>query len=228
MSVRFDGQVVLVTGGGEGIGRASAVAYARHGARVMVVGRHGEQLDETVGLIRAAGGTAEALVADLTEADGAARAVAGTTARYGALDVAFNNITERGSQQPVADICETVWGETLAANLTGVWRAMKQEIAHMERAGGGVIVNTASNIGVQGMLPGLGAYAASTAAVSALTRTAAREYAAKGIRINAVSPCPLGRGASAEEIADTVVWLSSGAAAYIVGHDLVLDRKTSA
>lgn len=77
------------------------------------------------------------------------------------------------------------------------------------------------------MLPGLGAYAASTAAVSALTRTAAREYVAQSIRINAISPCPLGRGASVEEIADTVVWLCSDAAAYIVGHDLVLDRKTS-
>ncbi|MCX3059246.1 SDR family NAD(P)-dependent oxidoreductase [Streptomyces beihaiensis] len=227
MSVRFDGQVALVTGGGEGIGRAAAVAYARAGARVMVVGRHGDQLRTTVELARHNGAVAEALVADLTEAGGAEYAVTATIARFEALDVAFNNITERSARQPVADIHEDVWGRTLAANLTGVWRAMKHEIAHMERAGGGVIVNTASNIGVQGMLPGLGAYAASSAAVSALTRTAAREYAAKGIRINAVSPCPLGRGTGAEEIADTVVWLSSGAAAYIVGHDLVLDRKTS-
>ncbi|MCX5146613.1 SDR family oxidoreductase [Streptomyces sp. NPDC048550] len=232
MSERFDGQVVLVTGGGEGIGRAAAVAFARLGALVVVSGRHPETLEGTVKLIRDAGGQADSVVADVSEttagADaGAAYVVAETVRRHGALDVAFNNTTELGPHQSVADIDETVWAHTLTANLTGVWLSMKHEIAHMQSAGGGVIVNTASNIGAQGMLPGLGAYAASTAAVSALTRTAAREYVAQSIRINAISPCPLGRGASVEEIADTVVWLCSDAAAYIVGHDLVLDRKTS-
>ncbi|MET9962728.1 SDR family oxidoreductase [Streptomyces sp. NPDC006326] len=230
MSERFDGQVVLVTGGGEGIGRAAAVAFARLGALVVVAGRHPETLEGTVKLIRDAGGRADSVTADVSDTTagaGAAHVVAETVRRHGALNVAFNNTTELGPHQSVADIDETVWAETLTANLTGVWLSMKHEIAHMETAGGGVIVNTASNIGAQGMLPGLGAYAASTAAVSALTRTAAREYVGQSIRINAISPCPLGRGAGVEEIADTVVWLASDAAAYIVGHDLVLDRKTS-
>ncbi|MFD0272199.1 SDR family NAD(P)-dependent oxidoreductase [Streptomyces sp. NPDC127106] len=186
-------------------------------------------------MCRAGGGGPHLIAADVphpTGADGrgtgAAFVVAETVRRHGALNVAFNNTAELGPHQPVGDIDETVWAHTLTSNLTGVWLSMKHEIAHMEGVGGGVIVNTASNIGAQGMLPGLGAYAASTAAVSALTRTAAREYVSRAIRINAISPCPLGRGASVEEIADTVVWLCSDAASYIVGHDLVLDRKTSA
>ncbi|WP_316525729.1 SDR family NAD(P)-dependent oxidoreductase [Kitasatospora brasiliensis] len=229
MSTRFAGQVVLVTGGGEGIGRAASIAFAAEGATVVVAGRYPETLDATCELIARQGGKADRVVADpsgLGE-DGAQYIVTETVRRHGALDVAFNNVTELGPTQPVGEICEKVWSQTLTANLTGVWLAMKHEIAHMERAGHGVIVNTASNIGAQGMLPGLGAYAASKAAVSALTLTAAREYADRGIRINAISPCPLGRGARVEQIADTVLWLASDEASYIVGHDLVLDLKTT-
>ncbi|MFF7726041.1 SDR family NAD(P)-dependent oxidoreductase [Streptomyces sp. NPDC008001] len=233
MSKRFAGKVVLVTGGGEGIGRAAAFAFAREGADVVVAGRHPEMLHDTVEEIKALGGSASCGVADVTRhgengtASDAEAIVAAVVERHGRIDVAFNNVTELGPHQPVAEICESVWGETLAANLTGVWLSMKHEIAFMERNGGGVIVNTASNIGSQGMLPGLGAYAASKAAVSTLTQTAAREYIGKGIRINAISPCPLGRGAKVEEIADTVLWLASDEASYVVGHDLVLDRKTA-
>ncbi|ARZ69174.1 SDR family oxidoreductase [Streptomyces sp. HU2014] len=229
MSKRFDGKVVLVTGGGEGIGRAAAFAFAREGAEVVVAGRHPEMLHETVEEIKALGGKASCGIADVsdTEKDDAKAVVAAVVARHGQLDIAFNNVTELGPEQPVAEIGENVWGETLAANLTGVWLSMKHEIAHMEKNGGGVIVNTASNIGSQGMLPGLGAYAASKAAVSTLTQTAAREYIDKGVRINAISPCPLGRGAKVEEIAETVLWLASDEASYVVGHDLVLDRKTA-
>ncbi|MGK5629525.1 SDR family oxidoreductase [Streptomyces sp. URMC 123] len=230
MSERFDGKVVLIIGGGEGIGRAAALAFARQGGTVVVAGRHRETLDSTVELIRERGGIAVSAVADVSVAGGrdAEHLIAETVRRHGSLDVAFNNVTELGPTQPVAEICENVWGETLAANLTGVWLSMKHEIACMEAQGGGVIVNTASNIGVQGMLPGMGAYAASKAAVSALTQTAAREYIEKGIRINAISPCPLGRGASVEDIAETVVWLASDESNYVVGHDFVLDRKVAA
>lgn len=229
MAARFAGQVVLVTGGGEGIGRAASLAFAQEGATVVVAGRHLETLDRTCELIARQGGRADRVVGDPAGlgADGAEHLVAETVRRHGALDVAFNNVTELGPNQSVGDICEKVWAQTLTTNLTGVWLSMKHEIAHMEMAGRGVIVNTASNIGSQGMLPGLGAYAASKAAVSALTQTAAREYADRGIRINAISPCPLGRGASVEQIADTVIWLASEEASYIVGHDLVLDRKTT-
>lgn len=229
MSALFAGQIVLVTGGGEGIGRAASVAFADAGATVVVAGRHLETLDGTCELIESRGGRASLVVADPsgTGESGAEHIVAEVVRRHGTVDVAFNNVTELGPNQPVAEICEKVWAETLTANLTGVWLAMKHEIAYMEKAGHGVIINTASNIGVQGMLPGLGAYAASKAAVSALTQTAAREYADRGIRINAISPCPLGRGASVEQIADTVVWLASDEASYIVGHDLVMDRKAT-
>ncbi|MFC5719641.1 SDR family NAD(P)-dependent oxidoreductase [Streptomyces gamaensis] len=229
MSKRFVGKVVLVTGGGEGIGRAAALAFAREGAEVVVAGRHPEMLHETVEEITALGGRASCGIADVSdhEKEDARAIVAACVERHGRLDVAFNNVTELGPDEPVAEISESTWGETLAANLTGVWLSMKHEIAHMESNGGGVIVNTASNIGAQGMLPGRGAYAASKAAVSTLTQTAAREYIDKGVRINAISPCPLGRGAKVEEIAETVLWLASEEASYVVGHDLVLDRKTA-
>ncbi|MEV4439183.1 SDR family NAD(P)-dependent oxidoreductase [Streptomyces sp. NPDC049577] len=230
MSKRFEGKVVLVTGGGEGIGRAAAFAFAREGADVVVAGRHREMLHDTVEQITELGGKASCgIEGDVTHhgKQDAERIVQTVVNRHGKLDIAFNNVTELGPNQPVAEICEKVWGDTLAANLTGVWLSMKHEIAHMEKNGGGVIVNTASNIGSQGLLPGMGAYAASKAAVSTLTQTAAREYIEKGVRINAISPCPLGRGAKVEEIAETVLWLASDEASYVVGHDLVLDRKAA-
>jgi NAD(P)-dependent dehydrogenase (short-subunit alcohol dehydrogenase family) len=154
---------------------------------------------------------------------------------------------------PVADLDQDTWDRTLAVNLTGVWLSMKYEIAHMRAHGGGVIVNTASNVGASMRIPGLGAYAAAKAGVSALTRTAAREYIGDGIRINAISPGPLdtpmslrpgetdvdrserikdtlpiGRVGSLEEVAATVLWLASLDAGFVVGHDLVLDGGASA
>ncbi|MEU2393416.1 SDR family oxidoreductase [Streptomyces sp. NPDC007369] len=235
MSTRFAGRVVLIAGSGDGICRAAAVAFAREGATVMVAGPDPEELEGTLKPIRDAGGAADSVVADIASgrAEESARMVAATVERFGTVDIAFNNATVSGPTGNLADIREQDWAQTLAANLTGVWMAMKHELAHMEANGGGVIVNTACNMAQTGRLVGQSAYAASKAALSTLTRTAAHEYNAKGIRINAISPGPahepgssFADGATPEQVAETVVWLCSTEAAFVVGHDLVLDKKT--
>ncbi|WP_457029136.1 SDR family NAD(P)-dependent oxidoreductase [Kitasatospora sp. P5_F3] len=253
MTARFDGKVALVTGGGSGIGRATALAFAREGATVMVAGREPHELRETVALIEKEGGTADCARADVTHGMDVIKLIRSTVERHGGLHVAFNNAGVMGQASPLAEVCEAVWGDILATNLTGAWLLMKHEIAHMKANGGGVIINTAANISIHGRVPGFGAFAASKAALSTLTRTAAREYIAHGIRINAISPgtvdtdqdrrsdeseqqraervragLPVGRVARTEEIADTVLWLASQEARFVVGHDLVLDGGATA
>lgn len=249
---RYRGKVVLVTGGGSGIGRATAGAFAREGATVVVSGRRAGPLDETVRQIQDEGGQASAIVADVSRAADVARLVSTTVRRHGGLHIAFNNagILEAG---PLADMDQDAWDRQLAVNLTGVFLAMKHEISHMRVNGGGVIVNTASNIGAHLRMPFLGGYAATKAAVSALTRAAAREYIADGIRINAISPgpietsmslrpgetaadrdlrlssaLPVGRAGTPREAAAAVLWLASAESGFTVGHDLVLDGGAAA
>ena len=252
MTAGFTGKIVLITGGGSGIGRATALAFAREGATVAVAGRRSDPLDQTVRLIENEGGQASAITADVSSAADAARLVATTVDRHGGLHIAFNNagVLETG---PLADMDEAAWDRQLAVNLTGVFLTMKHEIAHMRANGGGAIINTASNIGAHMRLPFLGAYAASKAAVSALTRAAAREYIAAGIRINAISPGPVdtpmsmrpgeteadrdqrlkdalpaGRAGTLAEAAAAVLWLASPGAGFTIGHDLVIDGGASA
>jgi NAD(P)-dependent dehydrogenase (short-subunit alcohol dehydrogenase family) len=252
MTPRFTGKVVLVTGGGSGIGQAAARAFARDGATVTVTGRRPGPLEQTVRLIEADGGRASAIPADVSIGAEAQRVVATTVGRHGGLHIAFNNagIFEAG---PLADMDQAAWDRQLAVNLTGVFLTMKHEIIHMRANGGGAIVNTASNLGAHMRLPFLGAYAASKAAVSALTRAAAREYIADGIRINAISPGPIqtpmslrpgeteaerdlrlkdalpaGRAGTLAEAAAAVLWLASPEAGFTVGHDLVIDGGASA
>ncbi|MCP2335667.1 SDR family NAD(P)-dependent oxidoreductase [Actinomadura rupiterrae] len=251
--MRFSDRVVLVTGGGTGLGRATALAFAREGASVMVAGRTEEALKETVRVIEAEGGTAAHTVADVSDSASAARMVAETVARFGGLHVAFNNAGVFVPPAPVADLDEDAWRTGLEINATGTFLSMKHEIAHMRAHGGGAIVNMASNIGVHGRRPNLAGYAVAKAAVSTLTRAAARDHIGDGVRINAVSPgvsdgpmsfrpgetreqwaarqaqdIPLGRGGEADEIAAAVLWLASDEAGFVVGHDMVIDGGVTA
>lgn len=253
MPPRFEDKVALVTGGGSSpIGRTTALAFAREGASVVVAGRRPEPLARTVELIEAEGGRAVAVTADVTRADEAERMVAEAVAAFGGLQVAFNSAGVLGARGLLAELDEE--GFTAAwANAKGTWLSMKYEIAHMRAHGGGAIVNMASTIGAHTTRPGMGAYAASKAAVSSLSRTAAREHIGEGVRINALSPgpvdtwmsrlpgesdderderieqaLPIGRVATVDEIADAVLWLASPQSSFSVGHDLVLDGGATA
>jgi NAD(P)-dependent dehydrogenase (short-subunit alcohol dehydrogenase family) len=252
MTKRFIDQVALVTGGGSGIGRATAQALAAEGATVVVAGRTGEPLEEVVEAIAQRGGDASAVAADVTAPEDVQRLIATTVERHARLDVAVNNagILEAG---PLAEMPHDAWQRLIATNLTGTFLCMKHEIRHMRQHGGGAIVNVASTIGAHVRIPTLAAYAASKAAVSALTAGAARECIADGIRINAISPgpsdtpmslqpgettpqrdarlrtaLPIGRVGALDEIASAVLFAASPQAAFIVGHDLVVDGGASA
>ncbi|WP_030299754.1 SDR family NAD(P)-dependent oxidoreductase [Streptomyces katrae] len=250
---RFTNSSVLVTGAGSGLGRAIALAFAAEGARVVAAGRTAASLDETVRLVRAAGGTAEAVTADVTDSAQLAALVRKTVALFGTLDVAVNNAGILRGTVPAGDIAEEDWDAVLRTNVTGVYLAMKHEIAHMRENGGGAIVNISSNLGAHSRIPNAAAYITSKAAVSALTRAAALDHVRDGVRINAVSPGasaapmslrageteadraervkdenPLGRVAEAEEVAAAVLYLASSAAGSVVGHDLVVDSGSSA
>ena len=244
----MQGKVVLVTGGSSGIGQATARAFAAEGATVVITGRDEGRLADAAKQVGA-----DWVAADVSSAGDCARMVATVTDRHGRLDVAVNNAGVLGPRGPLADIDPADWAALLGTNVSGVFHAMKYEIAYMKEHGGGAIVNVASNIGAHRRVPGLAAYAASKAAVSVLLRAAALEYASHGIRINAVSPgatdtamsylpgetaaerdarmaqaMPLGRVATTDEVAATIVWLASGRAGFVAGHDLVVDGAASA
>ncbi|WP_370971917.1 SDR family NAD(P)-dependent oxidoreductase [Amycolatopsis sp. cg9] len=248
MGARFTGKVVLVTGGGSGIGQETARAFAAEGATVVVAGRDEQRLAAAAKEID--GG---AVTVDVTDSADVARLVGTVIARHGGLHVAVNNAGILGSPAPAADLDEDGFGAVLDTNVTGTWLCLKHEVAHMRAHGGGAIVNISSNIGAHGRLPNMAAYAASKAAVSALTRTAARDHIAEGVRINAVSPgatdtgmslrpgetdadraerlkgaIPLGRVGATAEVAAAVLWLASDEAAFTVGHDLVVDGGATA
>jgi NAD(P)-dependent dehydrogenase (short-subunit alcohol dehydrogenase family) len=250
MGARFTGKVVLVTGGSAGIGRATARAFAAEGATVVVAGRNEQRLAEAV---RDIGGGASAVTVDVTDSADVARMVATVVERHGGLHVAFNNAGILGTPAPAADLAEEDFDAVVRTNLTGLWLCLKHEVAHMRDHGGGAIVTMSSNVGAHRRLPNMAAYAASKAAVSALTRTAALDHIRDGVRINAVSPgatdtemslrpgeteadravrmresVPLGRVGATAEVAAAVLWLASDEAAYTVGHDLVVDGGAAA
>lgn len=239
-----------MTGGGSGIGQATALAFAREGAAVVVAGRGAEPLARTVKLIEEEGGTASAVTADVSRSEDVARLVATTVERHGGLHIAFNNAAVLHGG-PVTGIDEASWDAMVATNLTGVWLSLRHEIAHMRANGGGVIVNTAS-IGVTAV-PGIGAYGATKAGVVALSKAAAREAIAEGVRINVVSPGPIatamsmrpgeseadvaarvgeripaGRIGATEEVAAAVLWLASPESAFVVGDELTIDGGATA
>ncbi|MEV4074614.1 SDR family NAD(P)-dependent oxidoreductase [Nonomuraea fuscirosea] len=253
MTERFAGKVALVTGASGVVGRAAALAYAREGAAVLVAGRDAARLAEIVKLAEAEGGRASSFTVDITRSAEVAAMVEAAVSRYGGLDVALNTAGIFGQMAPLADYDEDTWDDVLAVNLKGVFLSMKHEIAHMRAHGGGVIVNVSSNLGAHWRLAGASAYAASKAAVSYLTRTAARDHIADGVRINAISPgpvdspmstrpgetradrdermkaaLPIGRVSTPEEIAAAALWLSSADSSFVVGADHVIDGGATA
>ncbi|MCC3767954.1 SDR family NAD(P)-dependent oxidoreductase [Streptomyces sp. UNOC14_S4] len=253
MTARFSGKVALITGGGSGIGRATAIAFAREGATVVVAGRTPGNLDETVRLIEAEGAAGSAVTADISVAADVERLVATVVERHGALDIAVNNAGWLPDPAFLGDLEQDVLERTLGINLVGTWLSMKHEIAHMRANGGGTIVNVGSVLGTHATVPGAGAYSASKAAIAALSRNAAREYAADGIRVNTLSPAamettmsllpgeteaerterakgmfPVGRMGTVEEGASAVLWLASAESGFTLGHELVLDGGATA
>ena len=248
MAEPFDGKVALVTGGGSGIGRASGLAFARDGAKVVIVDVDVAGGEETVQMIKEAGGEAALVHADVTRTADVEAMVGRAVELYGRLDCAFNNAGVSGRERNLtADYTEDEWDRVVGINLKGVWLCMKSEIVQMLKQGGGAIVNTASVAGLVG-IRGTSAYIASKHGVVGLTKAAALEYAESGIRVNAVCPGyihtpltqpifdrvegfeqqvlarhPLGRLGQPEEIAEAVVWLSSDAASFVTGHSMPAD-----
>ncbi|WP_371624812.1 glucose 1-dehydrogenase [Streptomyces sp. NBC_01116] len=254
MPARFTDKAVLVTGAGSGIGRAVALAFAAEGASVVVAGRTAAPLDETVALIRKEGGSAVAIPADVTRSEDVRVLVRRTVEHFGSLDVAVNNAGVFRGGTTVTDLPEEDWRTQLDINVTGVFLSLQAEIARMrDQPTGGAIVNIASNLGAHTRIPGAAGYLATKAAVAALTRAAALDHIADGIRVNAVSPgatattmslhpgeteagraarmkdeSPLGRVSSTAEVATAVLYLASPDAASVVGSDLVIDGGASA
>jgi len=243
----FEGKVALVTGGGSGIGRATALAFARDGARVVIGNRNVQRGEETVSMIRAAGGTASFRRTDVLVAADIEALVKHAVSEYGGLDLAFNNAGIEGEPRPLAEQTEANYDAVMDINVKGVWLSMKYEIPRMLDQGGGAIVNCASVAGVIGF-PGIGIYSASKHAVIGLTKAAALEYSAQGIRVNAVNPAvidtemvdrladgmnmkkddlttfhPIGRLGRVEEVAEAVLWLCSEKASFVTGHSLMVD-----
>lgn len=247
MGEQLRGKVALVTGAGAGIGRASALVFAREGARVVVSDVNVEGGEETARRMRDAGGDARFVRADVSNEAHVRELIATTIDAFGRLDIAFNNAGIEGTLATTHECSEASWDRTLAVNLKGVWLCMRAEIEHMLRQGGGAIVNMSSVAGLVGF-SGLPAYVASKHAVLGLTKTAALEYAERGIRINAVCPGvihtemidrvtgktkeaeqqfiayePIGRMGRPEEVAEAAVWLASDAASFVTGVCLPID-----
>ena len=244
---RFVDKVVLVTGGGSGIGRATALKFASEGASVMIGNRNEALGQETVDWIQKAGGTASFYKTDVTQPDNLKALVEHTLNTYGGLHAAFNNAGVDDPQAMIPDQTEATFDLVMNVNVKGVWYSMKYEIEHMIANGGGAIVNTSSIAGLIGF-PGHAPYVASKHAVLGLTKTAALEYAKQGIRVNAVCPGaietplldnftggdsgtreymeslhPIGRLGQPHEIADAVVWLCSDDASFVLGQGITVD-----
>ena len=245
-------RVALITGGGSGLGRASALALARVGARIVAADIALDAAQATAALVAEAGGEATALHVDVSDAASVQRMADDAVRWGGRLDIAVNSAGIGGMHAPTADYDEAAWKQVIAVNLVGVWQSMRFEIPHMLRNGSGIIVNLASVAGLLGMANN-SAYGASKHGVIGLTKAAALEYVRQGIRINALCPgytrtpmveqiwegrpqleqalasaMPIGRLGTPEEVAGAVVYLCSDAAAFMIGHALVIDGGIAA
>jgi NAD(P)-dependent dehydrogenase (short-subunit alcohol dehydrogenase family) len=247
MTMGLQGKVALVTGGTSGIGRETAVLFAKAGAKVVVAGRREKEGKETADLVRAAGGDGLFVKTDVSKASEVDALVQTAVDKFGRLDVAFNNAGIEGVWVPIIRQTEEDFDRTININLKGVWLCLKAEIRQMlKQGGGGSIVNMASITGLVGSA-GAAAYSASKHGVVGLTKAAALESARSGIRINAVCPAavetamsdrifgapavhkyvlschPIGRFGKAAEIAEAVLWMCSDRASFMTGQSLVLD-----
>ena len=242
-SREFDGKVALVTGGSSGIGKATALAFARAGANVVIASRRVTEGEQTVHEICEGGGDAIFVKTDISKASEVEGLMNQTIEFYGRLDYACNNAGTFVMGQ-LFELSEEEWDRTINANLKGIWLSLKYQIPIMLQQKRGVIVNMASMSAIIGN-PGVSIYSASKGGVVALTQSAAIEYAAFGIRINAISPGvistpmvndiptpllediqskhPIGRLGKPEEIANAVVWLCSDKASFVTGHNMVID-----
>ncbi len=241
------GKVALITGGTTGIGRETAVLFAKEGAKVAFTGRREAEGTETLSLVRAAGGDGIFLKSDVSVAANVQSVIQKTVEKYGRLDVAFNNAGIEGQWKPIIEQTESDWDTVININLRGTWLCLRAEIQQMLKQGtGGAIVNMSSVAGVMGA-GGAAVYVASKHGVIGLTRTAALEYATAGIRVNAVCPAvietpmadrafgtpdvkqavlaqhPIGRFGKPAEIAEAVLWLSSEKSSFVTGEYILLD-----
>lgn len=248
--MRFPKKVAVITGGATGIGRATALAFAREGAKVVVADVNLAEGRETVRLIRDGGGDALFVPTDVSKSTDWAHLADDTLREYGRIDVLFNNAGIEGQSAPTADYTEEAFDRLLAVNLKGVWLGMKAVIPHMLSRGGGAIINTASILGLVGFASAV-AYTASKHAIIGMTKVAALEYSAQKIRINAVCPgfikTPMvdrglgqlpnaeemkamvaqlhatGRMGEPEEVAALVLFLASDEASFITGAAYLVD-----
>ena len=248
----MQGRVGLVTGAGAGIGRATALAFAREGASVAVADLVAATAEETLHMIEAKGGRAVSIECDVSKAGEVEAMMSKTIETYGRLDCAVNNAGIGGPKIPIVDYPEEEWKRVISINLTGVWLCMKHEIRQMLKQGGGAIANMASVGGLIGT-PEISAYIAAKHGVIGLAKTAALECAQRGIRVNAVCPGairtalvenviaehpemekffsdihPIGRIGETNEVAEAVVWLCSDAASFVTGHAMTVDGGMTA
>lgn len=247
LASRFANRTVLITGGGTGMGKAAALRFGREGANVVIAGRRPAEINLVADEIKAAGGIALAIPADVSDAEQVQALVQKTASTFGGLHMAWNNAGILGGFQPFQETSLADFDTVMATNLRGVFACLKHEIAAMQAAGvGGAIVNTSSWT-AHGAMPGLSAYAAGKAALDALTRTVAVEVGPLQIRINNVSPgiiatpmasgvlasrtsalpfekqTPLQRIGQPEDVADAVLWLLSDDARFVTGQSLLVD-----
>jgi NAD(P)-dependent dehydrogenase (short-subunit alcohol dehydrogenase family) len=246
--MNFQGKVALVTGGSSGMGRAAAIAFAKHGAKVIIAARREDESQSAIAQICNAGSDAHFIKTDMANPDEIRSLIEKTINYYGRLDFAFNNAGTEGKFAPLTELSETDWEHTIGINLKAVWLCMKFEIEQMlKQDSGGAIVNTSSWL-AKGGLAGSTIYSASKGGLDGMVRPVALEYASHNIRINNINPgiidtemfrrfahpdseaakpflnhIPAKRLGTSEEVAETVIWLCSDAASYITGQTISVD-----